>query len=408
MSATTVSRVDDTHRLSGADGLRAFAALWVVASHIYQRLNPAEQSSWLQDIQVLAMKGAFGVSIFFVLSGMLLSFPFWKAYLADKEFPSIRFYAKRRAARIIPGFYASLGVSYVVGLAIFPDAPQALLRLFSGLTFTSGFHYVTFFPTESNGPLWSISMEVFSYLLMPLIMWGLFALGKRGVRVGWSYWVAAFAVVIAVNQWVITTFTTSDEGKGWHLGPVGGAKEWMPFYNPVGMFGHFALGILAAGFMAWWLVRHAGARRWYFDAIALAALIGAFVLVWTNRFPPEPEYRSNFQGQPYLYPWFALLIAVALATLAFSRMLGRLIDNPAARFTAKVSFGIYIWHFLIIHLLSYLTGGRFEYFGITNPVMHTWLAVTVLIMTYAVATASWYWLEKPILHSRWATRRSGA
>src|SRR5690606_31943959 len=81
VSATTVSRVDNGRRLTGADGLRAFAALWVVFSHLYQRLDLRAQTAWLQDFQVLMMKGAFGVSIFFVLSGMLLSFPFWKAYL---------------------------------------------------------------------------------------------------------------------------------------------------------------------------------------------------------------------------------------------------------------------------------------------------------------------------------------
>ena len=404
MTATTDARVDADRRLTGADGLRAFAALWVVFSHLYQRLNMPEQSEWLQNVQTLAMKGAFGVSIFFVLSGMLLSFPFWKAYLSDQPYPSIGRYVKRRAARIVPGFYASLLVSFAVSLAIFPDAPHQVLRLLSGLTFTSGFHYTTFFPTESNGPLWSIGFEVVSYVLMPLAMWGMFALGRRGRRIGAAYWVVVFIATIALNQWVITTFTTSPEGSGWGHGLVGGAKEWMPEYNPIGFFGHFAIGVMAAGFMAAWRVYRGGQRRWRFDLAAALALLLAAALVWVFRWPAEPFHVQNFQGQPYLFPWFAGLIAVALATLAYSRVLGRIIDNPFARYTAKISFGIYIWHYLVLHLVSYLTQGQFEYFGIDDPVRHTWLSIAVLIMTYGIASASWFLLERPVLQSRWATR----
>ena len=83
MSATTSPIIetptdrsaDAGRRLTGADGLRAFAALWVVLYHLYQRLHLPSQAPWLQDLQLIIMKGSFGVSIFFVLSGMLLSTP---------------------------------------------------------------------------------------------------------------------------------------------------------------------------------------------------------------------------------------------------------------------------------------------------------------------------------------------
>ena len=153
VSAPTSPTISGGGRLTGADGLRAFAALWVVFSHLFQRLDLPAQDPWLQDVQVMMMKGAYGVSIFFVLSGMLLSYPFWTAYLTGQGYPRLGHYVRRRVARIVPGFYASLIVSFVVGLALFPDAPYQLRRLISGLTFTSGFHYVTFFPVESNGPL---------------------------------------------------------------------------------------------------------------------------------------------------------------------------------------------------------------------------------------------------------------
>lgn len=402
MSSTTTADTG-APRLSGADGVRAVAALWVVLYHLFQRLSLPDQAPWLQDLQLVIMKGSFGVSIFFVLSGMLLSLPFWRAYLTGRTYPRLGHYVRRRVARIVPGFYASLALSFVVGLVLFPDAGYQVVRLISGFTFTSGFHWVTFFPSEANGPLWSIGFEVISYVLMPLAMWGLFALRRRG-GIALGYWAGVFGLVIAVNQWIVTTFVPSEVGRGWQYGNLGGAKEWMPSYNPVGFFGHFALGIVAAALIAVWQVRRHGERRWGFDALAAAATSGAVALVWFFRDPPEPLYRPNFQGQPYLFPAFAGLVALALVGLAHSRLLGRLADNPFARYTAKVSFGIYIWHYLVLHLFSRMTDGEFEYFGITDPWRHLALSLGVLAVTYAVASASWFWLERPALRSRWANR----
>ena len=393
-------------RLAGADGLRAVAALAVVFHHLFQRLDLYAQPQWLQEVQVVLLKGAYGVSVFFVLSGMLLSYPFWMAYLSGERYPRIGHYAKRRFARIAPGFYASLTVSFVVSLAIFPDAPAQVWRFISGLTFTSGFYWLTWFPVEANGPLWSISLEVVSYILMPLVMLGLFAIGKRRSRgkrrIGIVYWLLTFGVVIAINQWIITTFTTSDEGKGWEFGETGGAKLWMPDYNPIGFFGHFIVGIMAAAVIAMWRHRGGGAR-WWWDVVAVAGLGGAAALVWFTRWPAEPDHTANFQNAPYLFPAFAACMALALVGLAGSRVLGRIVDNRAARFTAKISFGIYIWHLLVVRLVSYLTDGQFEYFGIQNPVKHLWLSIAVLLMTYCVALASWHWIERPVLYSKWAT-----
>ncbi len=142
------------------------------------------------------------MSIFFVLSGFLLAYPFWEAYGTGAGRPDLRVYALRRAARILPGFYLNLLVCFFLGLVMVPEAPSLLLRYFSGLTLTAGFHWLTFFPAEVNGPLWSISFEIFSYVLMPLAMVGLFAfLGKKrsfGRAFGW--WILVFAVTLGVNQ----------------------------------------------------------------------------------------------------------------------------------------------------------------------------------------------------------------
>ena len=406
---TPVSTADATarHRISGADGLRAIAALWVVLSHVYQRLTLANLPDWLLDFKLVMMKGAFGVSIFFVLSGMLLSFPFWNAYIRGEPMPRLGHYARRRFARIAPGFYASLVVSFVVGLYLVPDTPYALWRLVSGFTFTSGVSWITFFPVEVNGPLWSIGFEAVSYVLLPLAMVGMFFLGRRGwrgKRIGLGYWVVVLGLVVGVNQWIVTHVTSDPDYRGWDKGNIGGAAQGWPDYNPVALFAHFVIGIMVAAVMVMWRHRYGMLRTWWWDVVALMGLGAAFWLVWVNRMPAEPDHTANFQHQPYLWPWFAIAIGVSLVGLSHSRFVHRVIDNPFARYTATVSFGIYIWHYLILHLVSYLTNGAFEYGGILNPVKHTWLAIAVLLMSYAVAAASWRLIERPVLRSRWATK----
>jgi len=392
-------------RITGADGMRALAALGVVFSHLFQRLGVQGQPEWLSFTHAVMLKGAFGVSIFFVLSGLLLSVPFWRAYLTGAPRPGIRHYARRRAARIVPGYWASLVVSFGVGLLIFPDAPQVVWRLIAGLTFTSGFHWMTFFPTESNGPLWSISFEVFSYVLMPLAMIAMFALGRRGYRFSVWFWIGVFALVIVLNQVVITVFQTDALGKGWQYGPTGGAKEWMPYYNPVGFFAHFCVGVIAAGVIVWWQVRD-GRRLLRFDVIAAVGwlLLAGVVVYAALTQTPEPEFMGNFQNQPYLFPMLAVAAAVALVGMAHSRLVGRLFDNRFFRYTATVSFGIYIWHYLLLHLMVYLTGDEFVYGNVHDPVRFAWMSATVLVLAYAVATLSWRFIEKPVLNSKWANR----
>jgi len=398
-----------TGRISGADGVRALAALGVIVHHLFQKFQAGTQDPWLQDVHGVAIKGAAGVSVFFVLSGMLLSYPFWRAYFEKRPHPSIRHYVARRAARILPGFYAALAVSFVVSATIAANRgshiAQPLRRLIAGATFTSEFHWVTFFPDDTNGPLWSIGFEVFCYVLLPLFMLALFAIRRRGRGIAWGYWLGAFALILAVNQWVITTFVPDDFGRGWEYGVIGGAKLWMPGYNPVGFFGHFAMGIFAAGFIATWKVFYGGRRHWGFDAAAVLASAGILALFWRERFPAEMDNASGFQHQPYFFPILAGLAALLLASLAYSTALGRVFDNRVFRYTAKVSFGLYIWHYLVILWVGTVVAPDFgRYGGVSDPWRFVALGALVLALSYVVATASWYLIERPFLEGRFSGR----
>ncbi len=391
-----------TKVLAGADGLRALACLGVIFHHFSQHLGMPFQRSLVQEIQSFFLLGNSGVSVFFVLSGFLLSYQFWKQYLNEGHFPDMKKYAIRRAGRIIPGFYASLLVSTVLVIIFHVPVKYFLVRILGGLTFTAGFHYITLFPNEINGPFWSISFEVFCYFLMPAFMFGLFKIlgKKRSFMKAFVYWIGVFAVIILLNQLIHVFLTPDDYMRGWEYGLVGGAKVWMPNYNPVGFFGHFILGIMAAG-VSVQLFRKAHSYEKFkrnngFDFMGMAFFVGSIALLWLMRH--QPEYSLGLQNQPYFFPVYAMLIAGTLAVTSQANWFGKLLDNKFFRFTAKVSFGLYIWHYLVIFIVTKLWVKDYEKFmGIADIKLWGLVSLCMLILSYCVAALSYKFIEKPVL-----------
>jgi len=386
--------------LGGADGIRAFACLAVMFHHFAQRLSMGQQQEAVQEIQAFLLVGNTGVSIFFVLSGFLLAFPFWRNYLAGSSLPAIGQYMFRRAARIMPGYYTVFFVCILLVLLLNIPTDYFLIRTITGLTFTSGFHYVTFFPSNINGPFWSISFEVFCYALMPVIMLGMFKwFKKRTFKTAFIYWIVSLFILIIINQLIHIFLTPDEANRGWQYGNIGGAKLWMPHYNPIGLFAHFTIGILASGVAA--RLRKTSAtidqykRYGLFDVLGGLGLIGAFLLLWILRH--QPEFSFSWQQQPFFYPYFSFLIAIPLAIGSHTLVFSKILDNGCFRFTAKVSFGLYLWHYLIIELVLKYAATDYYYMGVTSLERWALLSASVLIASYLIATLSYYIIEKPVL-----------
>ncbi|MBU2700013.1 peptidoglycan/LPS O-acetylase OafA/YrhL [Sporomusaceae bacterium BoRhaA] len=389
-------------RFLGLDGVRAIACLLVVFHHAVQRLGVLAPNEFLAGVQrVFWITAPAGVSVFFVLSGTLLSYPFWKQYLDNQSMPGLKDYTIRRAARIIPGFYLVLTLSLLLEIFLLPESPSRLLRYITGLTFTAGFHYTTFFPVPAlNGPLWSISLEVFSYLLLPIFMGGLFWLSKRrSFTTALCYWLGVLALILVLNSLIQTLCQPDDINRGWQYGAVGGAKYWMPNYNPIGFFAHYMMGIFAAGFMVWLgknpALRERLAKFYFFDLFAIGGLVGFITILWTQK--TTPDFGFSWQNQPYYYPALALSIGAVLTVVPYSKIVGYILDNRFSRYTAKISFGIYIWHFLIMMLVMAIAAPDHKPMPIKD--FPTWIEVMgiVVMLTYMLASLSWHFIEKPLL-----------
>jgi peptidoglycan/LPS O-acetylase OafA/YrhL len=378
-------------RIPGADGLRALACLLVVWHHTTQRFNPESAPEWIQQIHFFGMRGEVGVSLFFVLSGCLLSLPFWNSFLHKQPIPNLRFYAVNRAARIIPAYWFNLLFCTIFALWVFGESIN-WWRLISGLLFINSYHYSSFFPAEINGPLWSIGLEVSCYVLLPVV---LIMIIKRSRKIssaiaGMLIWILALQLL---NPWIIDNFMTSDKLKGWEYGFTGGAKQWLPYWNLGTFFAQFLCGSLAALIIVSLRTRNIVKSK-KFDLLSVSFGLAAVFLVGARLQPGAPD---SFTNQPYLAPFFALLMAGLIVSISFSTRVCNILDNGLFRWLAQLSFSIYLWHMVIIVFIEREIVSKYVYYGVTNLSEWIFLSSIVLLVSITLAATSWRFLESPLL-----------
>ncbi|MEA2157567.1 MAG: hypothetical protein QOE11_3707, partial [Solirubrobacteraceae bacterium] len=179
MTAPDVSATADASntkhdgRLASLDGLRGLAALTVFLFHgwLYTMPRPdASNRSSFGDYAAHELR--LGLVLFFVLSGFLLSRPWFAAALEGRGAPDLLRYARSRVARICPAYYAALigSIALLWGLAGTPGLrlpPAGELPLF----FVFGQNFSPASVMKLDPPMWSLAVEVGFYLLLPLVGW---------------------------------------------------------------------------------------------------------------------------------------------------------------------------------------------------------------------------------------------
>jgi len=388
-------------RLLGADFLRAAACLAVLFHHLAQRMSWDHDMGALGFMRGFALAGAFGVPVFFVLSGFLLSRPFWIAFDSGAPAPSLRDYAVRRAARILPGYWIVLVATLIAAVAFFGTRldGEVALRFAAGAFGLAGWHWLTLYPVDVNGPLWSICYELSSYVFLPLAFALLFAC--RGRVAGWVQsrllWVGVIGLAL-VGHWAFMQANPSPGfERGWEFGLLGGAKIFMPRYNPVGFFAMFATGALAAGMQ----VAIASRRSWVFDLLALYAIAFAALVLWVHIWVGAVDV-FGWLDLPYRSPWFVLVVGAFLVVAPSSRLVGRLLDNVVSRYVARLSFGIYIWHYLVLELVRLFVVPEMDHGRMTDIPTFALACGLVVAASFAIAEASYRFVELPAM--KWARR----
>jgi peptidoglycan/LPS O-acetylase OafA/YrhL len=141
--------------LTSLTALRFFAALSVFFSHVHF-VKGTEYSIFFME------KGYVGVTFFFILSGFILSY----SYGQRKDMNKKKFYFTR-FARIYPLHFLTLIISLPF---VFYNDFKHLLATFPNIFLLQSFIPIKGVYFSANSPSWSISTEMFFYLLFPFLI----------------------------------------------------------------------------------------------------------------------------------------------------------------------------------------------------------------------------------------------
>jgi peptidoglycan/LPS O-acetylase OafA/YrhL len=90
-------------------------------------------------------------------------------------------------------------------------------------------------------------------------------------------------------------------------------------------------------------------------------------------------------------------MATLLISGSHSIYVSRLLDNRLFSWLAKLSFGIYLWHVVVIEVIARKFIEDYVYFGLSDVSQWATISAIVLGMSIAIAAVSWKFLESPIL-----------
>ena len=359
--ADVQSTGDSSRRLGfvpALDGLRAVAVLVVVVHHI-PAIVPSFNST-------RPAGGYFGVDIFFVLSGFLITALLLREQVNTGSVRFRAFYA-RRALRLLPALVILLVVYdlyvWTTGLPLHAAVAHAVSILFYVQNLPHPFFHGA---TPAFGPLWSLAVEEQFYVVWPLVL--VLALGIRR-----RTWVVVTLMVTAIAALDIHQAVVFGHVKGFALVLLYERTDYR------------ASSLLVGALLAQLWVRGKTPTRGLRPAAWIAF---AFAVVCIARIHATDPflYRGGFTV-------FAVAIAVTiLAVLESSWSVKRILSVAPLRAVGRVSYGLYLWH-MPAFLVVYRYGSHLG--ALSRLLLGLTLAAT---FTYA----SWALVERPIL--RWKNR----
>ncbi len=331
MTATRGSesaRAEETARRPGPlhalTGLRLVAALAVYFSHI---AAPAGAPDWLHALQ---KSGYAGVTFFFVLSGFVLALNYFDSLRTRQQVWS---YAAARFARVYPLYLAVLSWPSVHLWASGELAEWHLLQKVLGIQAWNPDLRVAF---GFVGPAWSISVELFLYATLPLLVPVLRRLDRQIATL-----LTSIAVVLAVLFVLAYLFEAAGRGDLPATDPSS-AHRWL-YRTPLSRIGDFVVGILAARLYLRLRDRGIGTRLsgW---------LIPSSVLL-TCLLASRPELVNSAWSWDAMYapPAVALILGLALAP---RHPVSRVLSIPVVVFLGEASFAFYLIHITVTRMVD--------------------------------------------------------
>lgn len=378
------------------DGVRGVAILLVLLFHLYPFVNwdaPA-----LGGLRSLSAFGFSGVLLFFVLSGFLLFLPYARALVAGHPWPSARSFYRRRALRVLPVYSVAVAAMTVLLLAGGSMSPKTALSL--GLVALLAHNMsvdAAKLVSDLDGPLWTLALEWQFYLVLPLFAVILRRLSSSPTSAGRARRILVALAVLAAAGLAIRIFAGLvfyRSGFAVPMAASGGAGLALRLlYGYYGRYVEvFALGMaVSVLYVAYEPRRQVHGRDLRVGVVAVMGFAVTFIAcMWWNEasFPHGVRDLWAFDARG---GWLWTIFGLWVTSVAFALLLTGVLAGPAGlrgvfawrplRFVGTVSYSVYIWHVPVFKLARE--------------------GVTALLITFVVALASYYFIEKPFLRRRY-------
>jgi peptidoglycan/LPS O-acetylase OafA/YrhL len=350
------------------DSLRAIAVGGVLLTHVFVFSHVVERHSW----------GAFpgnlsvGVTLFFLISGFLLYRPFFNAELNGTPRPGGLQFAWRRVLRIVPAYWLALTV-----LAIYPGIPDVFTEDWWRYYFFLQV-YDKFTAAQGIGIAWSLCVEMTFYLLLPFYALATARLARTMSAAGRVRFQLGLLAVLGLASIVLRYLDQSvvmQISLPTHL-----------YWFTLGMAFAVISVAMQAGHRPPSIITAAAARpTWCW--VAAAVLFTAMCLPLGSA-PLNLYYNPEQEAVQYVLS--GLLAACIMLPAVFGDpaegRVRRILAWRTLAWVGLVSYGIYLWHTSVaLELVDH---------GFTR----WWqLLVPTVAITLAIAAASYYALERPIL-----------
>ena len=349
--------------ITGLDGIRAIAVIMVLAYHLKLALFKS---------------GFLGVTVFFVLSGYLIT-GILISEVEEEGTIDLKNFWLRRIRRLVPAVMSMavviIFVSAVVNRIIFTKGFMDFLASVLGFNnWWQIFNKVSYFEAAGvPSPFthcWSLAIETQFYLIYPLILLGIYKLVKsRGEgRANRGLLFAGVTLLLALISVIlmIVLFDPQQDASRVYYGTDTRAFSLL--------FGAL-LAIL-------WEYRMVPRRLSASVNMVLGSVSFAVLLVMTIAI----NGSSNFWYRGGQFVGTILTVLVIYTVSGRKTWLSRFLSNPVLKWIGDRSYSIYLWHYPIILLIS--KGIKASW----------WITLIEIVLSVVLAELSYRFIETPIRH----------